>query len=420
MSIFSKVNNVWDNVRSKIDDLGDSIYGVMPSPVQNAVDAVGKPIAGVVNSVANKVDNSIPESVQALIKLGLTPYAALVLGSTAAAPVAIPAALGAGPAAAGAAGVAAAGSSSAVAGAGLGSAVGTGLASGIGSGLGSAISGILPAAAGYAGAIDYNQTMRDTNRETNQTNMAIANQNLGFQRELQDYNKNLQQTIFNREDSSYQRTVNDMRAAGMSPLAMNGTNGAGEAIALGAMNNQYQHTPLSNYKSPLDALAQINPLGVLGQIVNLQSSIEDLQSKRLQNNLASDTYDYNKAKIKAESLLSQYNQMDSSRREKFNSAFNLNSSMSEKEKFAQIISKLIGTPLINKDGSPNMNLGSDLDKLLNKLSGSSPVKAAIDSLSSSSKSTSTNKKLQSAPRAQSSKVEPNWREKRGSTWVKNR
>lgn len=413
MSIFSKVNNVWDNVRGKIDDLSDAIYGVMPSPIQNAVDKVGKPIAGAVNSVANKVDNAIPEQVQALIKLGLTPYAAWVLGSTAAAPVAIPAALGAGPGAAAAA--AAAGSSSVA-----GSAVGTGLASGIGSGLGSAISGILPAAAGFAGSIDYNQTMRDTNKETNATNMAIANQNLGFQRELQDYNKNLQQTIFNREDTSYQRTVNDMRAAGMSPLAMNGTNGAGEAIALGAMNNQYQHTPLSSYKSPLDALAQINPLGVLGQIVNLQSSIEDLNSKRLQNNLASDTYDYNKAKIKAESLLSQYNQMDSSRREKFNSTFNLNSSMSEKEKFAQIISKLIGTPLINKDGSPNMNLGADLDKLLNKLSGSSPVKAAIDSLTSSSKSTSINKKLQSAPRAQSSKVEPNWREKRGSTWVKNR
>lgn len=74
----------------------------------------------------------------------------------------------------------------------------------------------------------------------NQTNRDIADQNLGFQRENLEYQKALQQQIFEREDSAYQRTVSDMRAAGLSPLSMQNTNGAGEAIATNALNNSFQ------------------------------------------------------------------------------------------------------------------------------------------------------------------------------------
>lgn len=80
---------------------------------------------------------------------------------------------------------------------------------------------------------------RDTDK-TNSTNKAIAQDNLAFQRENLDYQKALQQQIFQREDSAYQRTVSDMRAAGLSPLAMNGTNGAGEAIQTEAPQNSFQ------------------------------------------------------------------------------------------------------------------------------------------------------------------------------------
>lgn len=59
----------------------------------------------------------------------------------------------------------------------------------------------------------------------------IAEQNLNMQQQELDYQHQLQQQIFEREDTSYQRTANDMRAAGLSPLSMNGANGAGETIA---------------------------------------------------------------------------------------------------------------------------------------------------------------------------------------------
>ena len=78
------------------------------------------------------------------------------------------------------------------------------------------------------------------NGNTNEINQEIANQNLEFQRENFDYQKALQEQIFDREDTSYQRTVNDMRQAGLNPLTMNGTNGAGEAIATTPLNNNFQ------------------------------------------------------------------------------------------------------------------------------------------------------------------------------------
>ena len=78
------------------------------------------------------------------------------------------------------------------------------------------------------------------NQQTNQTNQNIANQNLGFQRENLDYQKALQQQLFQREDTAYQRTVNDMRISGLNPLSMQGTNGAGEAIATEPMHNDFQ------------------------------------------------------------------------------------------------------------------------------------------------------------------------------------
>lgn len=78
------------------------------------------------------------------------------------------------------------------------------------------------------------------NGKTNIVNKDIAEQNLQFQRENLDYQKALQERIFDREDTSYQRTVNDMRQAGLNPLAMNGTNSAGEAIPTEALHNDFQ------------------------------------------------------------------------------------------------------------------------------------------------------------------------------------
>lgn len=93
--------------------------------------------------------------------------------------------------------------------------------------------------------------------------------NLDFQRENLDYQKAIQQQIFEREDTAYQRTVNDMRASGLNPLSMNGTNGAGEAIAT---------EPLQTQKtSDLQAMSQI--LDVVNQISNTRSNASVSQAQ---------------------------------------------------------------------------------------------------------------------------------------------
>lgn len=107
-----------------------------------------------------------------------------------------------------------------------------------------------------------NQANKDIADETNAVNKAIADQNLAFQRENLDYQKALQQQLFEREDTSYQRTVSDMRAAGLSPLSMQNANGAGEVVSTQALNNGYQ----AQQSAPMQAYNPDFQLGFLGDI----------------------------------------------------------------------------------------------------------------------------------------------------------
>lgn len=86
---------------------------------------------------------------------------------------------------------------------------------------------------------ETNKANIDIANSTNAVNRDIAEQNLGFQRELQEYNKALQDRIFEREDTSYQRTANDMLSAGINPLSMNSTNGSGQVVSQTPLNNSH-------------------------------------------------------------------------------------------------------------------------------------------------------------------------------------
>lgn len=94
-------------------------------------------------------------------------------------------------------------------------------------------------------AEDTNQTNKEISDATNAANKEVAEQNLQFQRDKLEYDKALQQEIFNREDTSYQRTTADMYKAGLNPLSMNGTNGSGSVVSTTAPNNtmQFQNIP---------------------------------------------------------------------------------------------------------------------------------------------------------------------------------
>ena len=111
------------------------------------------------------------------------------------------------------------------------------------------------------------------------SNEKINAENLAFQQENLDYQKALQQEIFEREDTSYQRTAQDMRAAGLSPMMMKGTNGSGSVVPTQAPQKQFE----SVNAIPLitQALTELNSLSV-GQAqrdnINAQTRAQELEN----------------------------------------------------------------------------------------------------------------------------------------------
>lgn len=205
------------------------------------------------------------------------------------------------------------------------------------------------------------------NGQTNTVNQQIAEQNLAFQRENFEYQKALQQKIFDREDSAYQRTVADMRQAGLSPLMMNGTNGAGEAIQTEPLNNPYQHQDRSNLSALVDIgnfansvygnyqksqmnQAQISNINASTTAQNISNEFlpfslgTSLIGQILQNNSTSQAIKNQVAQrglTMLQTLEQSYKNSDLKRWNSWAEQFGLSSNMSEKERYAQYAKTLL-------------------------------------------------------------------------------
>lgn len=95
-----------------------------------------------------------------------------------------------------------------------------------------------------------------------------AERNYQEQKKVQDYEKQLQERIFEREDSSLQRRVEDAVLAGLNPqLALSGGAGTGQAIPLNVP--QKQQTP--------------NMLDALSTAINFKTGLAALEGQNLAN-----------------------------------------------------------------------------------------------------------------------------------------
>ena len=114
---------------------------------------------------------------------------------------------------------------------------------------------------------------------TNAANNQISKENLAFQKENLDYQKSLQQQIFEREDTAYQRKVNDLIAAGINPaVAATGSgSGAGSIVSTQAPHNDMR------YQAP-----QFN----LGSVIDTLKSLKQIASIEEQTNVAKQQADY--------------------------------------------------------------------------------------------------------------------------------
>lgn len=189
----------------------------------------------------------------------------------------------------------------------------------------------------------------------NQANKDIAKQNLGFQRENLDYQKALQQHIFDREDTAYQRTVSDMRNAGISPLAMQGTNGAGEAISTTPMNNGYQ-AQASNFDMGSAIQNGINGLSgsILGSaqtVAQLAQAREAVRGQKLDNDLKALTLHDNAVKsgIDLNRLVVELSRSRSAHQ--YEKTFGFNQAMNPLERMINGIFSIVGDGLHSVNGS---------------------------------------------------------------------
>lgn len=219
-------------------------------------------------------------------------------------------------------------------------------------------------------------------REKMASNEKIAGENLASQQANLDWQKQVQQTEWQREDNTYQRTVSDARAAGVSPLALQGLNDSGEVVPTEAPQNGFRDERRGLQNRQQAFVDKVNAIqAVIGSISGLTSQVQQLYSNKLQNEnqalensflqstmsdrvtAASLSNEYHKlensylnrtfgkrvsaAAYAAENALVEsevrklaYN--DAARRDRYNAAFGFFDGMSDSEKFHQLAAQKMG------------------------------------------------------------------------------
>lgn len=204
----------------------------------------------------------------------------------------------------------------------------------------------IAAIATIMGAIITGFISTNNTEKTNETNKEVANQNLEFQQENLDYQKGLQEQIFDREDTSYQRTVEDMRNAGLNPLSMNGTNASGEAIATTPLNNDYKaesYKDMSAYKDTL-----VNAFNEMNNAKKAESELKGMEEENRSKKAQADIDEANakiaeaeaEAKIKGMKLDNETKRLllnDQARQDLYNEHFGLFNGMPESERMGRFL-----------------------------------------------------------------------------------
>lgn len=135
------------------------------------------------------------------------------------------------------------------------------------------IAAVAPAAIGAAASLASSAVNYFSQKSTNRKQMELSE-------EANDYQKQLNERIMQREDTAYQRAVKDALAAGLSPLTVAGTGGAGAGGSVsGSMNVPQLGAPQIDPNTLQDAARSlVSSFMQERQMANANASQKDKQS----------------------------------------------------------------------------------------------------------------------------------------------
>lgn len=209
---------------------------------------------------------------------------------------------------------------------------------------------------------DTNKANLALGRETNALNKEIADKNLQLQQNQFDYQKALNERQMQREDTAYQRTVSDMRAAGLSPLTMTGTNSSSPLTSAEAPQNGMQYQNPATMQAAQKQAPQIQVAGILDSIMSFKKaqselkSIElDNQSKELENKFSSLSFASRLNQLFQAERSNGFELFNKSLDKRYKEFYGITDSMSDKEKFARFLLGSVGLNAAQNEYNDNIN-----------------------------------------------------------------
>lgn len=129
----------------------------------------------------------------------------------------------------------------------------------------------------------------------------ISQDNFSLQKENLEYQKALQQQLFEREDTSYERTKQDMLNSGFSPLAMQGLNSAGSAVSTSAPQQSFDIgsslSSILGVASQAQALSQVQS-GIAKNDAEARYINAQAETQEIKNLFTKDNEDFNQKMLK--------------------------------------------------------------------------------------------------------------------------